>query len=655
MQLNRQLLQRFRLWWVLILVFLSISFLTRIALLLYSAADLSWAPIDIISPFLIGFLYDVVAAVYFSIPMLLVVGLVSQRFLNSRKGRIFAHAFFILNLLVLLFNALSEWLFWNEFAVRYNFIAVDYLIYTNEVWKNIQQSYPLPAILSVLALVTFISWFAIRKFIHVKSAPAGISSRIGFVFIVITVGLLNFFLVNDGYRNFSANKLNNELAGNGLYQFGNAFRKNAMPYLDFYAQEDEHKVFGTLRRLLLEPGARFTGNNEADLTRHIEPAGKPEKYNVVLISIESLSAEFLGYFEEYHQRQYPEVIKQTMGHIPKITPTLDSLVNESIFFTNLYASGTRTVRGLEALSTGLPPTPGQSVVKRLPTSEGLFTIGQVLKQNGYECKYVYGGNSYFDNMGDFFGKNGYEVVDEDAIPADSIHHETAWGVCDEDLYTQAIKEMDKSYTDGKPFFEHIMTVSHHRPYTYPDGRVSIPPSMKLREGSLQYTDYAVDKFLKEAKNKPWFKQTIFVIIADHCASSSGRTDMPLNRYHIPAWIFAPGIVKPQKFERLTSQIDIPPTILGLLNLPYESKFFGYDMFRLESGRERLLLVNYQDIAYVKNGKMVVLSPRKEIHMYEPEFRTGNVKPIPMDEQLKNEAISYFQGAAWMLDHGSFKF
>ena len=655
MQLNRQLIQRFRLWWVLILVFLSISFLTRLSLLLYSAADLSWSPVDIISPFLIGFLYDVVAALYFSIPMLLVVGLVSQRFMNSRAGRIFAHSFFILNLLVLLFNALSEWLFWNEFAVRYNFIAVDYLIYTNEVWKNIQQSYPLPAILSVLGLVTFISWFAIRKSIHVKSAPARIYSRVTFILLVVTIGLLNFFLVNDGYRNFSSNKLNNELAGNGLYQFGNAFRKNSMPYLDFYAQEDEHKVFGNLHRLLQEPGASFTGNQEADLTRHIEPAGKPTKYNVVLISIESLSAEFLGYFEEYHQRQYPEVIKQTMGYIPKITPTLDSLVNESIFFTNLYASGTRTVRGLEALSTGLPPTPGQSVVKRLPTSTGLFTIGQVLKGNGYDCKYVYGGNSYFDNMGDFFGKNGYQVVDEDAIPTDSIHHETAWGVCDEDLYTQAIKEMDKSYTEGKPFFEHIMTVSHHRPYTYPDGRVSIPPSMKLREGSLQYTDYAVDKFLKEAKNKAWFKQTIFVIIADHCASSSGRTDMPLNRYHIPAWIFAPGIVKPQKFERLTSQIDIPPTILGLLNLPYESKFFGYDMFRLESGRERLLLVNYQDIAYVKNGKMVVLSPRKEVHMYEPEFRTGNVKPIPMDEQLKNEAISYFQGAAWMLDHGSFKF
>lgn len=655
MQLNRPLLQRFRLWWMLVLVFMSVSFLTRLALMVYSAGDLSWSPVDIISPYLIGLLYDAVAALYFSIPMLLVVGLVSQRFLNSRPGKIFAHAFFILNLLVLLFNALSEWLFWNEFTVRYNFIAVDYLIYTNEVWKNIQQSYPLPAILSGLVLITFITWFTIRKWIHAKSSPTGIFSRLGFIMIVIATGLLNFLLVNDGFRNFSGNKLNNELAGNGLYQFGNAFRKNSMPYLDFYAQQDEHKVFQTLRQLLREPGATFTGKNEADLTRHIEPAGKPGKYNVVLISIESLSAEFLDYFAEYHQRHFADEIKQSLGYFPKVTPTLDSLVNESIFFTNLYASGTRTVRGLEALSTGLPPTPGQSVVKRLPTASGLFTIGQVLKQNGYECKYVYGGNSYFDNMGDFFGKNGYEVVDEDAIPADSIHHETAWGVCDEDLYTQAIKEMDKSYTDGKPFFEHIMTVSHHRPYTYPEGRVSIPPSMKLREGSLQYTDYAIDKFLKEAKNKPWFKNTVFVIIADHCASSSGRTDMPLNRYHIPAWIFAPGIVKPQKFERLTSQIDIPPTILGLLNLPYESKFFGYDMFRLENGRERLLLVNYQDIAYVKNGKMVVLSPRKEVHMYEPEFRTGNVKPIPMDNQLKEEAISYFQGAAWMLDHGSFKF
>src|SRR5439155_319959 len=161
--------------------------------------------------------------------------------------------------------------------------------------------------------------------------------------------------------------------------------------------------------------------------------------------------------------------------------------------------GTRTVRGLEALSLSIPPTPGQSIVKRLPTRHDLFSIGNILTSNGYDCKYIYGGNSFFDNMGDFFGSNGYTVIDKDAIPRDSIHHETIWGVADEDLYTLSIKEMDKSYAAGKLFFDQIMTVSHHRPYTYPEGRVPISPKLKFPEGSLQYTDYAIGKFLRDAR------------------------------------------------------------------------------------------------------------------------------------------------------------
>ncbi|HSC40105.1 MAG TPA: LTA synthase family protein, partial [Chitinophagaceae bacterium] len=331
-------------------------------------------------------------------------------------------------------------------------------------------------------------------------------------------------------------------------------------------------------------------------------------------------------------------------------PHMDSLIPRSIFFSNMYSSGTRTVRGLEALSLSLPPTPGQSIVKRLPTRHDLFTLGNVLDKNGYECKFIYGGNSFFDNMGDYFGSNGYSVIDKKNVPSDSIHHESAWGVCDEDMFDMTLKQMDKSYAEGKPFFNQVMTVSHHRPYTYPAGRIPIPASVYSSHAALMYTDYAIDRFLKQAQTRPYFNNTMFVIVADHCLHSAGHSDIPVNRYHIPCWIYAPALLQPKIEDRLMGQIDLVPTLLGLLKIPYTSKFYGYDIFKLEKGRERLFMVTYQNVAYIRKGEMVVLSPQKKIDMYRPDFKTGEVTRIPLDDSLVNEAISYFQTASYLFGH-----
>ena len=644
-------MDRYRLWWYMLIVFLSVNTSIRIVLFFLSFSVLSLTPFDLVRTFASGLIYDIIAGLYFSLFLFLLIWALPQRFLLTKKGIAFQKILFGIHFLVLIVNAIAELFFWNEFSGRYNFIAVDYLIYTNEVLKNILQSYSIPLLISAIVIPGSIIWAVVRKNIFTGSSPVALKYRMLALIAVPAILVSDFFWAGDGLREVSSNKMNKELAGNGMYQFASAFRKNEMPYTDFYLKENEDSVFTRLRTLLREPGTEYISPDIHHLERKISPEGAPRKLNVVMITIESLSAEYLSYFKDYHQYYYPDYLMKQIGIAPNLTPNLDSLVKESLFFTQLYASGTRTVRGLEAVSTSLPPTPGQSVVKRLPTRQGIFTLGKALKDQGYDSRYIYGGNSYFDNMGDFFGKNGYTVVDERDIPGDSIHHETAWGVCDEDLYAEGLREMDKSYAAGKLFFHHLMTVSNHRPYTYPEGRVSIPPSIKRREGGLIYTDYAIAKFLREARMKPWFKNTIFVILADHCASVGGRTDMPINKYHIPCWIYAPGLIKPGRFERLTSQLDIPPTIMGLLNLPYESSFFGYDIFRLEPGRERILMVNYQDIALVKDGKMVVLSPQKKAKMYLPDFRTGAMQEVTMDEHLKQEAIAWFQGASAFLEQG----
>jgi phosphoglycerol transferase MdoB-like AlkP superfamily enzyme len=356
-----------------------------------------------------------------------------------------------------------------------------------------------------------------------------------------------------------------------------------------------------------------------------------------MISVESLSGSYMAY----------------KGSKQKITPFLDSLVQHSIFFSNFYATGTRTVRGLEALSLAIPPTPGQSIVRR-PHNSNLFSLGNVLSQKGYECKFIYGGNAWFDNMGPYFGANGYSVVDKRDFRKEDIHHTTTWGACDEDIFTQALKECDKSQTAGKLFFNQVLTVSNHRPYTFPKGRIGNNPDDQSRDGAVTYTDWAINDFLVRAKTKPWFDNTVFIIVADHCASAAGKVELPVTGYQIPCFIYAPKLVAPAVINRLVSQIDLLPTLLGLLHLDYSSKFFGYDMNRLELGRERAFISTYQKLGYIKNGNLVILSPRKQADMYRPDFNTGEAKKVPMDSVLLREAISYYQTASYMFTNGLYE-
>jgi phosphoglycerol transferase MdoB-like AlkP superfamily enzyme len=338
---------------------------------------------------------------------------------------------------------------------------------------------------------------------------------------------------------------------------------------------------------------------------------------------------------------------RAFGDTNNITPYLDSLKSHSLFFNNLYASGNRTVRGLEALSLSIPPTPGQSIIKR-PDNANMFSLGSVFRSRGYITQYIYGGYSYFDNMKGFFTNNGYNVIDRSSIPVEKIHHENIWGVADEDLFTLALQTLDSNYQTKKPFFTQIMTVSNHRPYTYPDGRIDIPSSSQTRYGAVKYTDYAINSFLKQAATKKWFDSTIFVIVSDHCAGSAGSVELPVTGYHIPMLIYAPSILKPAEVQELTAQIDIAPTILGILHFNYRSRFFGQDVFNTPVEKQHAFISTYQGLGYLKNGQLVIQSPLKSIKQYTPDFRTGNAIGSSLNDSLVNQAISYYQCAAWLL-------
>ena len=508
---------RIKLWILLLFLVVIISFFTRITLFVKSIDSVDATFNNICGILLIGFFFDVINAIYFCIPFVLYLWLIPGKVFNKAWHKNVILFWYFVFSAVLLFNATAEFLFWDEFGVRYNFIAVDYLVYTNEVIGNINESYPIPWITAGILLGSFAITLSIYYALStgVERFPIGKRTKYAMVYVLLCTA--SYLGVSSRLHQFSKNAYVNELAGNGLYELFAAYITNELDYNSFYESVSQAEASKLLHNLITTSDVTWTSPGNS-VERLITNPGPEKKLNVVLITVESFSAEFMDLF----------------GNQKHITPFLDSLSKHSLVFTNLYATGTRTVRGLEALSLCVPPTPGQSIVRR-PNNEHLLSLGKVFHDKGYVCKYIYGGYGYFDNMNYFFTNNEYQVVDRTALDDTDIHYENVWGVADEDLFTLAERQLDKSAKDH-PVFAHVMTTSNHRPFTYPDGRIDIP-SHSGRDGAVKYTDYAIGNFLKRASKKDWYKNTIFIIVADHCASSAGKTQLPVNKYHIPMLIY----------------------------------------------------------------------------------------------------------------------
>ena len=547
-------------------------------------------------------------------------------------------------------NAVSEYFFWNEFGIRYNFIAVDYLIYTTEVIGNIMESYPVvPLFSGVFVVVLALTIFLYKKTKSTLETIPNLKEKGLFLGGYVVLFLLSLW-VTPKFDNIKSNNVFvQEIRANGVYKFYYAFTHSELDFFQFYPTLPEEEARSTFfsNFMIPYPGFGECGfRNFApirELPYPVEGEDDEQHKNVVLISVESLSAEFMAAY----------------GNTEGITPFLDSLAQKSIFLTNLYATGNRTVRGLEALTLCVPPTPGESIVKRKDNKDK-FTTGSVFKSKGYSVKYLYGGYSYFDNMKDFFGGNGYDIIDRDNFTPEEITFANIWGVSDEDMARKAIKEMNAQAKTGKPFFNHWMTVSNHRPFTYPEGRIDIPGTAKSRQGGVKYTDYALKLFFELAKKESWFKDTVFVIVADHCASSAGRTELPLDRYRIPCLIYA-DFLEAEQIDKLASQIDVMPTVMGLLNFSYESKFLGQNI-RTWYYQPRAYIATYRELGYLTPETLSIIKPLREQIQYKivPEAEQPTVElpifyeqrkvPHP-DEKLMKECISAYETTYFLLKKG----
>lgn len=609
-----------------------VATLTRIALALRADTAVP-DPAALAQAFARGLWFDLAAAIFAVTPLVLWLALAPNWLARTWIYRALSIVAFGAACFGLLVLAVAEWLFWEEFSARFNFIAVDYLLYTQEVIGNIWESYPVGRILVLLALGAATACALLgRRLWRSSGAPLAWRGRLAALLVhtLLFAGALQF--ADTDQKSFSPLDSANELAGNGLFDFFAANRRNELSYERYYRTVPPDEALASVRAGF--PRAHWVEPERGGTHRLVAQAGAEKRLNVVLVSVESLGAEFLGAY----------------GDPRGLTPNLDRLARESLWFSRVYATGNRTVRGLEALSLALPPTPGQSIVRR-PNNKLLFSLGSVFEDKDYAALFAYGGYGYFDNMNAFFDANDYRVIDRRSIPADKIEFENVWGVADEHLYEQVLREIDveKTARPGRPVFVHIMTTSNHRPYTYPTGRIDIA-SGSGREGAVKYTDYALGRFIEQARAHPWFDDTLFVLTADHGASARGSERIPVDKYLIPLLVYAPAHVKPARVDRLMSQIDIAPTLLGLVNFRYYSKFFGRDVLREPPATDRAFVANYQTLGYLKDDRLLMLHPKRRVEEFVvqgAQLRSAG----PPDPGLTREAIAYYQLASHVFRNG----
>ncbi len=620
---------RYKPLWFLLAAYLLLGLLLRITLYLAFGVAAPVRTLDLLWVLPAGAAADAVQALYLLAPLALLLWLLPDGWQRSRWAR------GPLTMLVgwwmfsMLFVAASEYFFFEEFDARFNLVSVNYLMYPTEVAGDVWAEYPVLWIVAIAALLAVLGawrWSAALR--RATESETTLRRRtVPLAGFAAALGLTIAFVPASAFG-LSTNRVTNELAANGIGSFFRALRTSEIDYHAYYATRDRQRNITHLETAL-QRGGQFTRLAEGRIDRRHQsrPDGRG-RLNVVLIMSESFGAEF--------SRLY--------GAARDWTPEFDALAQQSLWFSRTYASGTRTVRGLEALSASIPPIPTESIVRR-PGNDGVITLGEVLRSHGYSTMFMYGGYGYFDNMNAFYTANGYEVIDRTALTTEP-RFENIWGVADEDLFDLALGQADTLAARGKPFLIQIMNTSNHKPFTFRAGleQVGVKPEGGGRESGVRYADYAQGYFIREARKHTWFDDTVFIIVADHGARVYGRQDIPLKSYEIPLLFYSPKHLQPARNDLLMTQIDVAPTLMGLLGLPYAAPWFGQDALNTPAEGRVALFSHNDKVALLRQGELAILGLRGSIDNVRYDLARDGYTPATANPELNDLAIAYYQTA-----------
>jgi len=515
----------------------------------------------------------------------------------------FSRIWLLAGTLTVVFMELATPSYIIEYDTRPSQIFVEYLIYPKEVFGTLWVGYK-PQ-LFVTALVLYFLCRIGHRFFRKQFTEVPIWSWkkqvavFPILFCLLFLGTrssLGHRPANPSIASFSNDHLVNDLTLNSTYSVLFAIynlKHEANPF-SMYGEMEEQRVFQEVRNAMIPKMGPMDEISEEIPTLHLQIAGqkRDQKPNLVIILEESMGAQF----------------NASLGG-KNLTPELTKWSQKGWWFSSMYATGTRSVRGIEAIISGFPPSPSRSVVKLSKSQTGFYTIARTLKDIGYQTEFIYGGESHFDNMRQFFLGNGFDrIIDQDDYPNPSFV--ATWGVSDEDLFKKA---HDRFLDHGNnPFFALVFTSSFHSPFEYPSGRIDPGEGDPFtRENAVKYADYALGEFLTRAEQSDYWKNTIFLVVADHDSRVHGASLVPVNHFHIPALILGlGGEIKANVFSKMASQLDLPPTLFSLMGITSKHPMIGRDLSQLPENIPGRAIFQYEKyFAYVEEDQAIVFSPK----------------------------------------------
>lgn len=519
--------------------------------------------------------------------------------------------------------------FFAEFCGLYFFRYYDcrpnYLVFEHitdaEVTKTVLKTHPVLRLL-LLSVVGAVLSLLLFEWLRSLALPVGDAlvawywdRCASFVWLLIigfaTRGTFDHRPLNPSFASVTRNRVANEIALSGifnlLYEWNHRLRNEFTALKTVMMLPGADEAVRRVRARLSAQGP-MTDDSPNPLIRDIKGSTVSGPINVVLVVMESFTGRLVG----------------CLGGQPPLSPEIDKLANEGVLLERCYATGERTIQALEAAVSSFPPLPGTAVVKRPQARRGFATLAGLLQERGYATLFLYGGQGIFDQMRGFFLANGFDAFIEEK---DFVNPEFrgTWGVSDEDLFHRADQEFRRLDAQGRPFCATLLTVSLHSPWEYPPNRIqplppgiSIPPGFDLEElNNFLYADYAIGKFIREARDAPYFDKTLFVFVGDHGVHLRGAGPVPVDDYRVPALFLCPARIAPGRITRVASQIDLPPTIMGILGGDYRSPFFGEDVINSQS-EDNFAIVIYNKRRYgvVSDRELVVFSDKRERISYE---------------------------------------
>ncbi|MFP6806916.1 MAG: LTA synthase family protein [Pseudomonadales bacterium] len=417
---------------------------------------------------------------------------------------------------------------------------------------------------------------------------------------------------------FSNDQLLNELALNSTYTVLYAIYglKNEGDPSKLYTSMPEAEVISRVRKTSLIDDSAFSEHRQP--TYHqFGPAEAGAKKNLVIILEESMGARFIG----------------KLGGLP-LSPKIDALADEGLWFTNLYATGIRSARGIEAVVTGFPPSNARSVLKLGLAQQGFYTMAKTLKEHGYRNYFIYGGESHFDNMSGFLLNNGFDVaIDENDFS--EWKFKGSWGVSDEDLFDRAHSTFEAQ--EG-PFFALVFSSSFHSPFEFPEGRIELhDDEHNTKYNAVKYADYAVGYYFDKAKRSNYWGDTIFLVVADHDESPRGSSLVPVSSYHIPGLILGSG-VEASVYSEVTSHIDLMPTLFSLMSIGGSAPYIGHNIFlRPLNYPGRAIMQFGNNHAYMLGDQVVIHRPEKGALQFT--YSNKALVPTALDKELVKDALA----------------